>query len=148
MSSILSCLCLFFPFTDNDKKQQIHLFLIIGHVTIAISDILFPSNSIKCKKDMNEGRDLKGEWPVWLHLSVHSRNSSKDCQKREMENVFQFFLNGCQVRESLWTPMKGFQRVALDGETSFLLLKCCSFLTWYLQAFSGWVSLSNPLHLS
>lgn len=54
----------FFFFMDNDEKQQIRLFLNIGHVTIAISDILFPSNSIKCKKDMNEGRDFKGESPV------------------------------------------------------------------------------------
>lgn len=40
---------------DNHKKQQIHLFLSIGDVTIVILGILFPSNSIKCKKDMNEG---------------------------------------------------------------------------------------------
>ncbi len=56
LSVCLSCLSVFFFSTDNHKKQQIHLFLNIGDVTIAISDILFPSNSIKCKKDMNEER--------------------------------------------------------------------------------------------
>lgn len=57
MSVCLSCLSVFFFSMDNHKKQKIHLFLNIG-VTIVISDILFPSNSIKCKKDMNEGRGL------------------------------------------------------------------------------------------
>ncbi len=56
LSVCLSCLSVFLFSTDNHKKQQIHLFLNIGDVTIAISDILFPSNSIKCKKDMNEER--------------------------------------------------------------------------------------------
>ncbi len=92
---------------DNHKKQQIHLFLNIGHVTIVILDILFLSNSIKCKKDMNKGRGFMrrisglitpfcpfkkpaGVNPKWGAFSLPSKWTSSCYLERDPSPVNEF----------------------------------------------------------